>query len=73
MPRSSKPPDTCKRGGPKWLGILKFSRIQRYSKYLINVVFLVQTVSYGTTFFFAWVYVVSNLQYEPQNLIGKRY
>ena len=57
MPRSSKPPDTCKWGGPKWLGILKFSRIQRYSKYLINVVFLVQTVSYGTTFFslgFTW-------------------
>ena len=25
MPRSSKPPDTCKWGGPKWPGILKFS------------------------------------------------
>ena len=25
MPRSSKPPDTCKWGGPKWRGILKFS------------------------------------------------
>ena len=26
MPRSSKPPDTCKWGGPKLRGILKFSR-----------------------------------------------
>ena len=27
MPRSSKPPDTCKWDGPKWPGILQFSRI----------------------------------------------
>ena len=26
MPRSSKPPDTCKWGGPKLRGILKFSQ-----------------------------------------------
>ena len=28
MPRSSKPPDTCKWGGPKLRGILKFSRLK---------------------------------------------
>ena len=33
MPRSLKPPDTYKRGGPKWLGILQFSlRILRKGK-----------------------------------------
>ena len=27
MPRSSKPPDSCKLGGPKWPGILQFSPV----------------------------------------------
>ena len=27
MPRSSKPPDTCKWGGPKWQGILQLLQI----------------------------------------------
>ena len=29
MPQSSKPPDTCKWGGPRWPGILKFSRADK--------------------------------------------
>ena len=35
MPRSSKPPDTCKWGGPKLRGILKFSQ-KRYQNLTLS-------------------------------------
>ena len=51
MPRSSKPPDTCKWGGPKLRGILKFSRpkIPGPSSWLKNDTYLSLAFVHGGT------------------------
>ena len=51
MPRSSKPPDTCKWGGPKLRGILKFSRpkIPVPSSWLKNDTYLSLAFVHGGT------------------------
>ena len=44
MPRSSKPPDTCKWGGPKWPGIQQFSQFLLL-KYTRNKVIIHQALT----------------------------
>ena len=62
-PRSSKPPDTCKWGGPKLRGILKFSlvmlsRVARYCSFAINRLIRLldwSAFSRKTRFWLMWV------------------
>ena len=62
-PRSSEPPDTCKWGGPKLRGILKFSlvmlsRVARYCSFAINRLIRLldwSAFSRKTRFWLMWV------------------